>query len=311
LRGGLRISLTDRLEHLPVFFEVVPPHRRTSETALNRFADRVRKAVRDIGSVDAVNLPEVLDENHRGRPYYRNLDPRRFSRLLGEDVGAETVVNKVVVHVPSAEAFTAWLRETLEGYGLRNLVLVGGTSSRFRYPGPTVVEANEILRNMASALGVDDVVCGNITIPDRRLEEVRLLNKTRAGARFFTSQVLFEIEPMADVLRKYDRLCKAQGVPPATVFLSFAPVSDLHDLDFLQWMGADVSEATEDFLLKEGEAAMGEVSLALAERMWRSLRATAEEEGLRVPLGVNVEQISRHNFDLAVRMTKAFVADRS
>src|SRR5207247_9071193 len=88
-------------------------------------------------NLDAVNIPEVLEENHAGQPFYRDLDPRDFAALLG-DLRVDPIVNKVVAHVPSESLLRRWIHESLEQHALRNFVLVGGNSSRVRYPGPSV-----------------------------------------------------------------------------------------------------------------------------------------------------------------------------
>src|SRR3990172_6193354 len=234
---AFRVSMAfaDRLKSVPLVLEVVPPHRRASAKVLEGFADRVRNAVRVIPTLDALNLPEVIDENHVGRPFYRNLDPRRCVDMVNHDLPVETIVNKVVVHLETAAAVESWLRESL-GEGFRNVVLVGGTSSRNRYPGPSVAESNALFRAVAE--GQPAVTCGNITIPERPGEVERLLQKTRAGCDFFTSQVLFEPEPVTSVLRAYGERCAAEGLEPATVLLSFAPVADTDDIEFLLWLGA-------------------------------------------------------------------------
>jgi len=185
-------------------------------------------------------------------------------------------------------------------------VFVGGNSSWVRYPGPTVIEANKILRG--STRGRDDVSLGNITIPERDHEVDRLVDKTRAGCDFFSTQVLFEAEPMATVLRAYGRRCAAQGLKPATVLLSFAPVSDYADLEFLVWLGATVSPRTEEALLPAKNVAPGQASLEVARTLWSHLSAAAAQSRPPVPLGVNIEEVSAHNFDLAVQMTREFPA---
>ncbi len=279
----------DRLRSSPVVLEVVPPSRRASDKSIAGFVQRVREAARSIPDLDAVNVPEVLDENHEGQPFYRNLDPRDFVTRLGADLGVDPIVNKVVAHLPSAAALRRWVGESASDFAVRSFVLVGGTSGRVRYPGPSVVEANRVLR---SALrGRADVALGNITIPERESEIDRLMEKTQAGCDFFTSQVLFEAEPMATVLRAYGRRCAAQGIEPATFLLSFAPVSDYQDIEFLVWLGATAS-------------------FDRARTLWSQLRAAAALSRPPVPLGVNVEMISTHNFDLAVQMAREFCAAR-
>src|SRR5881628_669872 len=148
------MSFWRRLPDFPIVLEIVPPHKRSSETTIQKLVRRAEDAVRAVPHLDAVNVPEILDENHAGMPFYRNMDPRRFAKLLG-DLHVEPIVNKVVVHLPGIAGFDGWLKESLYGYGLRNFVLVGGASSRIRYPGPTVPETNRRLRELAS--GSDNV----------------------------------------------------------------------------------------------------------------------------------------------------------
>jgi hypothetical protein len=300
----MRRPFRTALSATPLVLEIVPPSRRASEKSLAALVDRVREAVRTVGNLDGLNLPQVLDENHQGQPFLRNVEPRDFAERLGDDLGVDPIVNNVVSHAPSPESFRRWAKESLGKFGLRSFVLVGGTNSRIRYPGPSVLEANRILR--AAAKGHPDVALGNITIPDRENEVDRLLEKTQAGCDFFTTQVLFEAEPMATVLRAYGKRCAALGVPPATVLLSFAPVSDYQDLEFLAWLGASVTPRTEEALVGNGEGAPGRSSIDVARTLWSHLRAAAAQSRPAVPLGVNIEEVSLHNFDLAVQMAREF-----
>src|SRR3989475_5027126 len=241
------VAFAQRLSAFPIVLEVVPPHRRASEKALAGLVTKVQEAVASVPHLDALNIPEVLDENHAGLPFYRNLGPRAFAQRLNEGLGVEAIVNKVVVHARGREDLATWFRESIEADGLRNFVLVGGTSSRIEYPGPAVVTPNEVLGEVAG--GRRDVVCGNITIPERPGEVGRLLRKTRAGARFFTTQVLFEPEPISTVLREYGEACASARTPPATGLLSFAPVADYEDVEVLAWPGATITPETEDGLV--------------------------------------------------------------
>jgi len=293
------MPFVDRLKDFPIVLEIVPPHRRASEKALETFVARVRQAVKAIPHLDAVNLPEVVDENHVGRPFRRNLDPRDCVRLINSHLGVDIIVNKVIVHLAGTQAVESWVRESIDGHGLRNVVLVGGTSSRNRYPGPSVAEGNAAF--FTATQGRRDVTCGNITIADRAGEVGRLLEKTRTGCQFFTSQVLVEPEPMASVLREYGEACAAEALQPATVLLSFAPVKDYDDVEFLTWLGANITEETEDALVGDGSTG-GLASLAVARSIFDRISGTLAASRHPVPLGVNVEEISLHNFDLAVKM---------
>lgn len=303
MRACMRRPFREALMSTPIVLEIVPPGRRVNEKAVTVFVERVRESVRSLENLDGVNIPEVLEENHAGQPFYRDLDPRDFAALLG-DIAVEPIVNKVVAHVPSDAVLRRWIRESLDEHGLRNFVLVGGNSSRVRYPGPSVVEANRLLR--AATRGREDIALGNITIAERDHEVDRLVEKTRAGCDFFTTQVLFEAEPMATVLRTYGRRCSSQGLKPATVLLSFAPVSDYQDIEFLVWLGATVSPRTEEALLPSSGSTLGRASLDVAHTLWSHLHAAAAQSRPPVPLGVNIEEVSAHNFDLAVQMAREF-----
>jgi len=300
----MRRPFRKSLDSTPLVLEIVPPSRRASEKSVSALVDRVGQAVQSLGNLDGLNLPQVLDENHMGQPFLRNMDPREFAARLGADLGVDPIVNNVVPHMTSSAGFERWVHESLETFGLRGFVLVGGANGRVRYPGPSVLEANRILR--AAVKGRDDVALGNIIIPDRDDEVDRLIEKTRAGCDFFTTQVLFEAEPMATVLRAYGKRCAAQGLPPATVLLSFAPVSDYQDLEFLAWLGAIVTPRTEDALLNAKGTAGGRASIDVARTLWSHLHAAAAQSRPAVPLGVNIEEVSLHNFDLAVRMAAEF-----
>jgi len=300
-------SFRDHLRNHPVVFEVVPPHRRASEATVRNLVSRVVYAVKSLPRVDAVNVPEVLDENHVGAPFYRNLDPRELAVRLRDRADLEIIVNKLVVHLASAEAFRNWLADTFSIFGLRNVVCVGGTSHHVRYPGPTVVEASRIFADVARAAKRTDATCGSITIPDRPNEAARLLEKTRAGSQFATTQVLFQATPVRTLLADYDAACRAANVEPAAVLMSFAPVSDYADVEFLRWLGAPISEELERALLDD-RGGPAEASVRAAVDLWREIRVFAEHGGFRVPLGINVEVISAHNFDHAVEMARQLTA---
>src|SRR3989442_3769485 len=123
--AGMRRPFRERPASVPVVLEIVPPGRRASGKAVQSFVDRLREAMRSLRTLDAINIPEVLDENHAGQPFYRDMDPRDFATLLGGDQPADPISNKVVAHVPSPTALRRWIRESLEPYRLRNLGFVG------------------------------------------------------------------------------------------------------------------------------------------------------------------------------------------
>src|SRR2546427_468234 len=208
------VAFAQRLSAFPIVLEIVPPHRRASEKTLAGLVTKVQDAVGSVPHLDALNIPEVLDENHAGLPFYRNLGPRAFAQRLNDGLGGEAIVNKVLV----------------------------------------------------------------------------------------------DPEPISTVLREYGAACAAARVPPATVLLSFAPVADYEDIEFLVWLGATITRETEDALVAGRGREAGRASFDVARRIWTRIRDGNASSRQPVPLGVNNEEISVHNFDLAVRMAREFPA---
>ena len=179
------------------------------------------------------------------------------------------------------------------------MVLVGGSSRYIPYPGPQVIEADRacspLLREQGGHLG-------NIAIPQRQGEAHRMLAKTRAGASFFTTQILFDSESLRRTLGEYDALCQKAGIPPAAVLLSLAPLTDETDAEFVRWLGADIPDAAERWILNGEESSAGDRAIEHARRVWTDTRTAADAEGLSLALGVNIEQLTQRHLDVALRM---------
>jgi 5,10-methylenetetrahydrofolate reductase len=295
-------SLDDALAAGPLFFEPVPPSGRTLAVRIEERVSAVAEIVRAVPRVDAIDVPELVDENHEGKPRYRSGDIRAYALALQERTGRAAVVNKVVAHVPDAGSLEAWARETV-ARGLRYAVLVGGASRYIPYPGPGVVEANRLCRPVFRAAGG---ALGNIAIPQRTGEAHRMLAKTRAGAAFFTTQILFDSDQMVQLLREYDLLCRQATIPPVAVVISFAPIADDQDVEFVRWLGADISETAEAAILGEDDAEVATRSEQRALQVWEAVTRVAREEELTVPLGVNIEQISPRHLEPAGRLLRKF-----
>jgi Mycobacterial methylenetetrahydrofolate reductase len=298
----MRRSFAEALAERPLFFEPLPPSARLSPDRVNAHVDEVVRLLASVPRLDAVDIPELVDENHDGRPYYRSQNPPEFARTVGERTGCAVVVNKVVAHLPSADALAAWTRTTI-GHGVRNFVLVGGSSRYIPYPGPAVTEANRICHPLVAEAGGR---LGNIAIPQRTGEAHRMLAKTRSGASFFTTQILFDSDAVLRMVQEYGRLCTQAGLAPATVLLSVAPLADDGDAQFIRWLGADIPEAAERTILNGDDAGASARSVVQALRLWKEVRHGVERSKIGVPIGVNVEQITQRHLATAAAMLTEF-----
>ncbi len=286
---GLKDRLLDPSSPM-VFFEQVPPPADRPESLQLTLGEL--KKVRDL--VDAINVPEIHDEERKGDRAYKfvpRVEPRILNARIARELNTEVVINRVVVHSPGQ---LAWFRQSCEEYGVRHVVLVGGESSRASYPGPSVTET----ARQVQAAGLP-VCLGGITIPSRDHEADRIRAKNTAGLEFFTSQILFDSNDVVWLIQRLNGLA-------ARVFLSFCPVSHPGDLKFLRWLGADIPNDLDRFLL-EGNNDSGtsaetcfERSLNLAQRILMDVFDNLPPDP--PALGLNIEHINQRNYRGAVKM---------
>lgn len=279
-----------------IFFELVPPVAGKPEVVESALAE-----LRGIKSrVDAINLPEVRDESRGTERTYKfkaRVEPRVLSERIHRELGLEAVVNRGVVYEPGAGR---WAEESWQEYGVRNFVLVGGESSRVRYPGPSVTEAAREIK----AAGLPATL-GGITLPSRAQEAERVRRKAEAGLSFFTSQILFDSNDIVWLIHRLNGL-------EARIFLSFAPVGAPRDIEFLRWLGADVPADLDRFLIR-GDKESEERSHVAERAFDRSLKLA---RGILMnvfdnlppdppPLGLNIEHINRRNLPGALKMLES------
>lgn len=299
----------------PLIFSAIPV--RDSKTGDPVHDDRIIKNVKariteigkslePFGRLDGVSVPELVEENHEGRPRYNSIYTRMLAKGIAEHIHREAIINKVVAHINGYEDFVRWLEET-SSLGIYNIIFVGGNTRHHRYPGPSVSEANIVAKHLEEKGKIRKITVGNICLPERRDEAKKMLLKTMSGARFFTTQILFDHVQISQHILNYQNLCESAEIEPATLLLSFAPLKSTADLNLLDFLGVDLPEETKNFIL-EGENAKiaADLSILNATTVYMNILREMEREGIRVPLGVNVEQLTKSNLALSLRMLSHF-----
>ena len=282
-----------------VVYEILPP--REKDGTLNSYAEKISSLLSQT-HIDAINIPEVHDENERGErpvPNLERAEAREFGRLLQDRVGIEAIVNRVTVH-DEFEIQKKWIKETFYDYDIENIILVGGESSKIKYDGPSVNTTSEYITRDLNT-GRFDFFCGGITIPSRSIESESLLRKGSNGIEFFTTQVLYDSKKINKMLKYYDNICKQNDVFPRRILLSFAPVSSYKNIEFLKWLGVEISSQTEKRLLDE-DSDMTEKSLEIAREILNDVLSNNEKNNIKVPIGLNVEHIMSYNFQHSINM---------
>jgi len=282
-----------------VAYEILPP--REKDGTLNAYAETISSLLSQT-HIDAINIPEVHDEAGRGERPVSNQErgePRKFGMLLQDIVGIEAIVNRVVVHMPLKKQME-WIQETYSQFEIDNLIIVGGESSKQKYPGPTV---NEFLEKISkdNSRRENSIFFGGICIPSRRKESKNLIRKSESGAEFFTTQVLCDSNNVMKMIKNYQERCDKVNNFPRRILLSFAPVSSQKNIDFLKWLGVEIPKDTERYL-NGRPGSMTERSLDVAIEVLNEILAFITNNNLKVPVGLNVEHIMSYNFQSSVEM---------
>ncbi|MGH9328556.1 MAG: hypothetical protein ACRD2B_17950 [Terriglobia bacterium] len=287
-------KLLDRDQPMTLF-EMVPPAAGNPEAVENV----IQQAGRALRLADAINLPEIHDES-RGEPraakFVERVEPRVLGNRIRQQLGMDVVVNRCVVYEADP---IPWFRKTVGEFGFQQVVIVGGESSRTSYPGPSVLDAARRLQ----AAGLNTTL-GGISIPSRVREAERIRRKAQAGLTFFTTQVLFDANDIVWLLQRLNGL-------EARIFLSFAPVSHRRDLDFLRWLGVDIPQDLDHFVLRESEDGQAsqavegngsclDRSLDLFQRILMDVFDNLPPDP--PPIGLNIEHINKRNFGPAIQM---------
>jgi 5,10-methylenetetrahydrofolate reductase len=271
-------------------FEVVPPAAGKPE-ALESSLHELQQLR---GRVDAINIPEIHDEDRPGErtsKFIERVEPRLLGSRIQRELGMDVVINRVTVHDAEPER---WFRDTLGPWGINNWILVGGESNQIRYLGPNPGEAASLVKS----LGLPATL-GGITIPSRVNEPERIRKKHAQGLEYFTSQVMFDSNDLVWLIQRLN------GVD-ARIFISFAPVSNRRNLEFLRWLGVDIPRDLDRFLLgsEKGEVAPAatclERSINLAQRILMDVFDNLPPDP--PPIGLNIEHITAKNFAPALAM---------
>ena len=254
--------------------------------------------------IDAINIPEIRDENNKKRKLESKLDAFSFATTLETSMykHVDVILNHCTVYEPFTEQIK-WLTTANQHNKLQFLILVGGSSSKVVYPGPSVLDMARYIQNHYK----EQLFCGGITIQSRRYHEQnkdepnRLILKGKYGLQFFTSQIIYDAISVKFLLRDYAQACYETGISPKRIFLSFAPIANMKDLQFLQWLGVHVPKTIQNELFK-ADIGIGWRSAKIAENILQEILAFMQYENIEIPLGLNIEHITRHNFEISLNL---------
>ena len=301
------MSLKASLRSRPVIYEVVPPRKETS-----RFNTELRglEEVLHDSRIAAVNIPELTNRREEGGGVSYSpatIPPEEYGLMIKEH--KEPIVNVITPRM-TRDGFVLRARKVLHDYRIQNMVLVGKERHEDILPGPGVVEALRLLRGERTG----HTALGGICIFDRRTsssegygtkgkglaEAERVAIKGREGCDFVTSQITFDPRHALDFLVAYQESCERLGADPVTVFVSIATVPSRGILSLMERLDVSIPPKTRTRLL--GSKDMGAESVKVATETFGRILSGAEDGGVTVPLGLQVEQIGTNNDGLSLRL---------
>jgi hypothetical protein len=294
----MALSLKEKIEDTNqgvYLIGTTPPKIGTDKAQLKTIAEKLLGRLHEI-EYDGVIIYDIQDESSRtnqARPFAfkQTVDPREYSHLL-RNLSAQDVITYKSVAQRGVGEFKDWLSETKNDYDLQNVVLVGSPSSI----GDIKLSLPDAYKALAKQS--DDFFLGGVTIAERhsskRNEHERLKEKTAQGCQFFISQAVYDAQATIELITSYARTCKAQGVTPQRIILTFTPCGGEKTLEFMQWLGISVPEATKWRML-DADNTLSESVRICRENLDLILKSCAH---LDVPLGLNIESLTNRKEEI-------------
>ena len=273
----------------PTFlFGVTPPrdgttHEKAREI-LTKFCARSSVLATDGFIVYDIQDEKGRVEADRPFPFRKTLDPSWYGSLFPEIAGKHCIVYKSVVE-ESVEKFDQWIDTARLEHGHTAFNLVGAPTSKLQYQGPSLEEAGHMTRVKPHC----DFGC--VCIAERhgkRNEAKAMVMKIDWGAEWFISQGVYSAGPIIKLLNDYGDLCRARGILPKKVIITFAPCGRQKTMTFIKWLGMAVPEEVEQRMFAAESPVLESIEI-LCEILQTILEQTG---GSGVPLGINVESLS-------------------
>ncbi|MGJ8694024.1 MAG: methylenetetrahydrofolate reductase [Thalassotalea sp.] len=277
------------------FIGTTPPKSDTPIEQVEGIAEKLLERVSDI-DFDGLIVYDIQDENSRTKkprpfPFKTTHDARLYSSLLNQKSNRPVITYKSVVQ-SNADDFNQWADEAWEKYGIRDVVLVGSPSKK-----------NEISLSLEQAYGTlvnnkHNFFIGGVTIAERHTskgnEHERLIEKHQQGCNFFISQAIYNPQATIDKLTRYAIECQNLGIKPQRIILTFSPCGSQKTLEFIDWLGVSVPEATSLRILN-AEKPLYESIRICHNSLTQILDAVIP---YKLPLGLNIESLTNRKEEI-------------
>ena len=277
------------------FIGTTPPKNDTPLNQIETIAEKLLERVSDI-DFDGLIVYDIQDEGSRTSkprpfPFKLSHDTRLYSSLLNQKSNRPVITYKSVVQ-SNADDFNQWANEAWQKYGVRDIVLVGSPSKTNNISLPLADAYKTLVDNK------HDFFIGGITIAERHTskknEHERLIEKHKQGCNFFISQAIYNPQATIDKLTRYAIECKKQGLKPQRLILTFSPCGSKKTLEFIEWLGVNVPEATSLRILHSDNPLYESIRIC-TNSLQQILDAVIPYD---LPLGLNIESLTNRKEEI-------------
>ncbi|MGB0938328.1 MAG: methylenetetrahydrofolate reductase [Colwellia sp.] len=277
------------------FIGTTPPKSDTPLEKVSEIANKLLERVNDI-DFDGLIVYDIQDENSRIKkarpfPFKSTHDTRLYSSLLNKKSGRPVITYKSVVQ-SNTDAFNDWANEAWHKYGVKDVVLVGSPSKENDISLPLSSAYKTLVKNE------NDFFIGGVTIAERhaskRNEHQRLIEKHEQGCNFFISQAIYNPQATIDLLTRYAIECQKKNLAPQRLILTFSPCGSEKTLEFIEWLGVNVPEATSLRILN-AENPLHESIQNCLKSLQQILDAVLPYD---LPLGLNIESLTNRKEEI-------------
>lgn len=277
------------------FIGTTPPKNDTPLEQVESIANKLLERVNDI-DFDGLIVYDIQDENSRTNkprpfPFKMTHDTRLYSSLLNKKSSRPVITYKSVVQ-SNAEAFNKWANEAWTTYGVKDIVLVGSPSKNNNISLPLETAYNTLTKNE------NNFFIGGVTIAERHAskgnEHERLIEKHKQGCNFFISQAIYNPQATIDMLTRYAIECKKQELKPQRLILTFSPCGSKKTLEFIEWLGVSVPEATSLRILNADNSLYESIRICV-NSLQQILDAILPYD---LPLGLNIESLTNRKEEI-------------
>ncbi|MCH4887318.1 5,10-methylenetetrahydrofolate reductase [Acidaminobacter sp. JC074] len=285
-----------------LLYGLTPPKKKTEHEKVCRIAEKQMTAVESIG-VDGLVLYDIHDEKdrideERPFPFLETIDPVVYSKDYMHDLNVPRIVYRCVGKY-SSDDLCDWLQDPnrFDHYS----VFVGAASSKQEVP-LKLGDAYDLYKACNKNLSL-----GGVCIPERHItkenEHLRMIKKQENGCQYFISQAVYNVEAAKNFLSDYYFYCKETDTEMVPIIFTISPCGSKKTLDFMKWLGINVSKWLENDILNSRDPLEKSVEICIEnfEALWQYAKKR------EIPIGCNVESISikKSEIEASVEMAKA------